>query len=457
MKEAERQDFKIFIVEDDKWYGELLEYNLGLNPDYVLERYTTGKELLNNLYQRPFAITLDYSLPDMTGREVLQKMQATHPGIPVIIISAQEDIKTAVQLLKEGASDYLVKDENTHELLWNAIKRLREKAEMEEEIQHLKQEVGKKYDLEKTIKGKSPAIRKVFALVEKACRTNITVSITGETGTGKELFAKAIHYHSARSEGPFVSVNVAAIPADLIESELFGHEKGSFTGAHTRRLGKFEQAQKGTIFLDEVAEMDLNLQVKLLRVLQEREVVRIGGDKTISLDVRVITATHKDLAEEVRESRFREDLYYRLLGLPVRLPPLRERGDDVFLLAKFFMDEFAKINGLPKMGLSPEARTKLKNYSFPGNVRELKATMELAMVMASEDQVAPEDITFNAINSPMALLTEELPLREYTYRIIQHFMDKYDQNVYLIAEKLDVGKSTIYRMIKEMKESQVHE
>jgi DNA-binding NtrC family response regulator len=284
--------------------------------------------------------------------------------------------------------------------------------------------------------------------MEKATTNNITVSITGETGTGKELVAKAIHYNSTRKKKSFVAVNVAAIPKELIESELFGHEKGAFTGAVARRIGKFEEAHKGTLFLDEIGEMDLNMQAKLLRVLQEREVTRVGGNELVKIDVRLIVATHKNLLEEVQKGNFREDLYYRLLGLPIVVPPLRDRGSDIILLAKYFVEQFCKENKMPLLKISSEAQKKLLQYAFPGNIRELKAMAELAAVMANDDSIQPDDITFNATRNTADLLLRESTLKEYNQMILKHFLQKYDNNVLLVAQKLDIGKSTIYRMIK---------
>jgi DNA-binding NtrC family response regulator len=286
--------------------------------------------------------------------------------------------------------------------------------------------------------------------MEKAVKTNITVSISGETGTGKELIAKAIHYNSKRKNKPFVAVNITAIPDTLIESELFGYEKGAFTGAMTRRIGKFEEAEGGTIFLDEIGEMDLSLQAKLLRVLQEREITRIGGNQTVKLDVRLLVATHKDLAEEVKAGKFREDLYYRLLGLPVHLPPLRERGNDVILVAKYFLDQFAKDNQLNKFKIVQEAQEKLLTYPFPGNIRELKSIVELAAVMAENGEIRPQDITFNSTARVESFLYQEMSMQEYMYRIIRHYLNKYDDNVLEVARKLDIGKSSLYRYLKEM-------
>jgi DNA-binding NtrC family response regulator len=338
----EKEPVRIFVVEDDPAYTKFLKYVLSLNPDFEPEFYTTGKGCIDNLHKKPSIITLDYSLPDMEGEKVLRSIKEYDPNISVIIISAQEKIGTAVELLKAGAFDYISKDEETKDRILNSIKNAINKTSLIREIDRLKHEITTKYDFEKSIVGTSDTIKKVFDLIEKAVTTQITVSITGETGTGKELIAKAIHYNSKRKNKALVAVNVAAIPKDLIESELFGHEKGAFTGAATRRIGKFEEAEGGTIFLDEIGEMDLNVQSKLLRVLQEKELTRIGGNQIIKLDVRVIVATHRNLLEEVRAGRFREDLYYRLLGLPIHLPPLRERDKDILLLAKFFMNSSPK-------------------------------------------------------------------------------------------------------------------
>lgn len=447
----EKDQVRIFVVEDDPAYTKFLKYVLSLNPDFEPFFFSTGKDCIDNLHKKPSVITLDYSLPDMEGEKVLKSIREFDPEISVIIISAQEKIGTAVELLKGGAFDYISKDEDAKDRILNSIKNARNKNELVREIDRLKHEITVKYEFEKSIIGSSPAIKKVFELIEKAVKTQITVSITGETGTGKELIAKAIHYNSKRKNKSLVAVNVAAIPKDLIESELFGHEKGAFTGAASRRIGKFEEAEGGTIFLDEIGEMDLNLQSKLLRVLQEKELSRIGGNQVIKLDVRVIVATHRNLQEEVRAGRFREDLFYRLLGLPIHLPPMRERGQDILMLSKFFIDQFIKDNGLKNtITLTPSAQEKLMQYSFPGNVRELKSIIELAAVMSSENQITAEDISFTTPIREDALLLKEMTLQEYTYRIIRTYLDKYDNNVLDVARRLDIGKSSIYRYLKEM-------
>ncbi len=441
--------FKIFVVEDDPFYGEMLKYHISLNPDYVVEKFENGKECLNNLYKNPAVISLDYSLPDMSGLEVLKKVKEHNSEIPVIIVSGQEDVSTAVNLLKEGAYDYFVKDDETKDRIWNALKNIREKLTLEKQIDDLKEEIGKKYVFNNIIKGNSKEIKQVFNMIEKAVGTNITVSIYGETGTGKDLVAKAIHYNSSRAKYPFIAINVSAIPRELIESEMFGYEKGAFTGANTRKIGKFEEAGKGTIFLDEVGEMDLNMQAKLLRVLQEKELTRIGGHDIVKVNARLLVATHRDMAEEVKNGNFRQDLYYRLLGLPIHLPPLKDRGNDILLLAKYFVDEFCKENDMHLKTLSSHAQDKLLSYSYPGNVRELKAIIELAAVMSNGETIDDTDISFTSTkNVSDFLLDEEDTLHGYTRKIIRHYLDRYDNNIMKVAKKLDIGKSTIYRMLK---------
>lgn len=449
----EKDPVRIFVVEDDPVYTKFLQYVLGLDPDFDVEYYTSGRQCIAALNRRPTIVTLDYSLPDMPGEEVLKAIKSFDPNISVIIISAQEKIGTAVGLLKAGAFDYIGKNEQEEakDLILNAIHNARRKNSLMREIDYLKEEIQAKYEFEKSIIGNSEAIRKVFGLIEKALNTTITVTITGETGTGKELVAKAIHYNSARKKKPMVAVNIAALPKDLIESELFGHEKGAFTGALNRRIGKFEEADGGTLFLDEIGEMDLPLQSKLLRAIQEREFTRVGGNGVIKVDVRIIVATHRNLGEEVKDGKFREDLFYRLLGLPIHLPPLRERDKDVILIAKNILDQFVKENKLQKITILPQAQEKLLGYPFPGNIRELKSVIELAALMAQDNQIKPEDITFsNALRDPFMM--KEMTLQEYNYHLIRSYLTKYNNNILEVARRLDIGKSSIYRYLKEMEQ-----
>lgn len=443
--------FRIFIVEDDVIFAKIISHHLSLNPEYEVEIFPDGRSLLKNLYKNPAFISLDYNLPDMTGLEVLKQIKEFNPDTPVVIVSGQQDVATAIELLKKGAYDYILKDQDTKERMWNITKNIRENVGLRQKIASLEEEIGRKYEVNNLIKGNSPAISKIFNLIEKAARTNITVSIYGETGTGKEVVARSIHHASARSKKPFVAVNVTAIPNELIESEMFGHEKGAFTGANNRRIGRFEEANRGTIFLDEIGDMDLNMQSKLLRVLQEEEVVRVGGSEIVKFDARVIVATHKNLQELVRKGEFREDLYYRLLGLPIQLPPLRERGSDIGLLARVFVDEFCEKNKLEKLSISPKAVEKIRKYPFPGNVRELKAVMELASVMTNTNVIEDTDISFGTASSSQDFLYEEATLDEYNRRIINYFLEKYDNKVRLVADKLNIGKTTIYRLMSEGK------
>ncbi len=441
--------YRIFIVEDDLVTAKVLKQHLLRNNDTEVEVFQDGQSFLDRLHENPDIISLDYLLPDYTGMELLHKIRKFNADIPIIIVSAQQDIHTAVKLVQLGAYDYVVKDKNMKSRLYSLIEKLKENLQLQRKISFLEQEIGRKFQFRELIKGNSPAMLHVFELIEKASRTNITVSINGETGTGKELVAKAIHFNSKRKAEPFVAVNVSAIPAELIESEMFGHEKGSFTGASSRHIGKFEEADKGTLFLDEIGDMDMGMQTKLLRVLQEGELTRVGGNQVIKPDVRVLVATHKNLSQEVRKGNFREDLYYRLLGMPIELPPLRQRDNDIVLLARFFVQDFCEKNQMKSKAISADAIEKLKRYPFPGNVRELKAMIELACVMTNDDKIDAEDITFRSNLTIDELLNDECSLQEYNLRIVKHFLRQYDNNIKEVAEKLKIGKTTIYRMLKK--------
>lgn len=442
----EKELFKIFIVEDNELYAKVLRKQLE-NKKYDIRLFYSGQKCLANMNQKPSVVCLDYRLPDIGGDEMMTSLLAADSSLPVVVISGQDDIGTAVNLLKAGAYDYIVKGADTREKLVYTIKNIYNSVQLKNENETLKHVIDQKYGFRKLIKGNSLQIEKVFLLMEKAAATNISVSVTGETGTGKELVAKGIHFNSKRKNKPFVAVNVSAIPEGLIESELFGYEKGAFTGADSRKPGQFELANGGTLFLDEISDLDLNLQAKLLRVIQERELVRLGGTRTIPLDVRIITATHKNLEKLVSERKFRQDLYYRLLGLPIHLPPLRERGNDVIMLAKYFADEFCRDNEMIIKSLSPKAKEELLRYPFPGNIRELKAITELACVLSSEITLQPEHFQFTT-TMPIAFLNEEKSMDEYTHDIISYYLEKYHQNVRVVADRLGIGKSTIYRFLQ---------
>lgn len=443
----------IFIVEDDSWFSEFLEYHIKtVNDTATIQRFTNGKDLLKQLNKQPDIITLDYSLPDYDGRELLKAIKEQCPGTYVIIISGQNDLNLAVDLLKEGAHDYIVKDVDTKERIWKTIRNVQSLLELNQEVKQLREQLSTKKQQSSLIIGDSQPMRSLLPLIEKASNSSINVSIFGETGTGKELIAQSIHQQSEFRNEPFIAVNLGAIPRELAESELFGHEKGSFTGAIQQRIGKFEEAGKGTLFLDEIGEMDLSMQVKLLRVLQEREVVRVGGNKAHKIQCRIICATHKDLEQEVSKGNFRQDLFYRIIGLPIELPPLRNRGNDVLLLAEHFMRQIARDHKLRVKTLSETARERLLNYHYPGNVRELKAVIELAMVLADNDTIEKEHLRFHTTSIETVLDESTMTLHQITLFLIHTKLEKYHNDVQRVAEELDIGKSTIYRLLKEERE-----
>lgn len=442
--------YNIAVIEDNEWYNKLIVHTLNLNPDFQVKSYFSANDFLKDSAQTPDLVTLDVQLPDMSGTELLAKIKETAPGAKVIVISEQHEIQTAVDLLKSGADDYIVKQKEIKTILHHAINRLKENQQLTQKIAVLEKEVFDKFDLSKTIIGKSAVLERVLKLVEKTFENNITVVITGETGTGKEVVAKAIHYNSLRQKKNFVTVNVAAIPSELIESELFGHEKGSFTGANSRRIGKFEEADGGTLFLDEIGELDLSLQSKLLRALQEKEITRIGSNSPIKTDVRIIVATHRHLQDEVKNGRFREDLFYRLMGFPIELPPLRERGQDILLLAKHFATNFCRENKIPVKQISEEAKQKLLSYHYPGNVRELKSAIEYALVIGNKDEILADDISFISGDTIPEEHLPELTMREFELKILSSFLKKYNNDIKCVAKKLDIGQATVYRMLKEL-------
>ena len=389
---------RIFVVDDDKHYARLLSYRLDKPKDHEVTVYHSGEDALDALDAvRPDLIFLDIMMPGIGGMETLRRLQLLAPDVPVVMISAQGTADVAVEAMKGGATDYITKGQDDLVKLDVVVDRLKQRVKLAREVEQLRAEVAQKYGMEEIV-GDSPAMERVYQLVQKTLRGNLTVAIEGESGTGKELVARAIHFNSdpppgEPEVGPFVVVNCAAIPKELMESEFFGHEKGSFTGAHARHIGKFEQADGGTLFLDEVGELDLGLQAKLLRALQTREVTRVGGSGAIKFECRVISATNKSVLEMVREGTFREDLYYRLFQFPIALPPLRKRGNDVLLLAQGFLEDY--LTAHPKFKgkrLSPEAVRAIVDYSWPGNVRELKSTVERAILIADADEIVEADL-----------------------------------------------------------------
>ncbi len=378
---------------------------------FCVESASDGQEAIDILDTRFFDIVLtDLSMPRKSGMDVLKFVTEHSPETICIIITGYGTIQGAVEALKLGAYDYLCKPIKPDEVIILIDKAL-EIRNLRRENKNLKKELKNKYGF-KNIIGSSPAMKEVFSLIEKVADTDSTVLITGESGTGKELIAHAIHYASDRKDKPFIPVNCAAIPEELLESELFGHEKGAFTHAIKTRIGRFELANKGTIFLDEIGEMSPSLQVKLLRVLQERKFERVGGVKTISVDIRVVAATNKDLETEVKEGKFREDLFYRLNVIPIHIPPLRERPSDIPLLVDYFLRKYSKGKGRKVEGVSEDAMKILMKYDWPGNVRELENIIERLVILSNGKTIKKEDLPIQIIEKVGAQISTALPTGE---------------------------------------------
>ncbi|NLV23238.1 MAG: sigma-54-dependent Fis family transcriptional regulator [Deltaproteobacteria bacterium] len=385
-----KNQFQILIVEDEAPNREALALLLK-KAGYEIQVAATGEEAFERVNKTTFDIVIsDLFLPGINGIEILKRVKKESPETHVIMITGNASAETAVEAMKEGAFDYITKPINFEKLKLLMAKAL-EKSLLVAENTYLRQQLRGKYRFENII-GTSLAMQNLFSRMEKVVNTDSTVLILGESGTGKELVAKALHFNGPRREKPFVAINCAAIPVDLLESELFGHVKGAFTGAIHDKAGKFEQANGGTIFLDEIGTMPLPLQTKLLRVLQEHEIERVGGNKKIHLNVRLISATNADLEKEVRLGNFREDLYYRLNVIPIHLPSLRERREDIALLAHHFLHKNCQELKRPKMTIAHEAMEALEDYPWPGNVREMENVMERAATLAEGNIIQVEDL-----------------------------------------------------------------
>jgi two-component system response regulator AtoC len=385
---------KIFLIDDDALYSNIIKIALSANDSYDVHTFASGEDFFNNFHLSPDIVIIDYNLPGMSGLDILKKIKNLNPNISTIILSGQDKLEVVVSAYNSGANNYIIKNDNVIFELKHCLENLTQNANLRKEVVELREQIidRNKYQ---SIVGESKPILNVIKLIQKIENTNLITLITGESGTGKEVVAKAIHYSSPRKRNPFIAVNVAAIPADLIESELFGHEKGAFTGAASKRIGKFEEAHEGTIFLDEIGEMPIDLQTKLLRVLQDNRITRLGANKEIELNIRVVAATNKNLSDRVKEGKFREDLFYRLSGFLIHLAPLRERDNDIIILAKHFLEAFCKSNKMPLKTISGNATQSLLNYHWPGNVRELKATVERAALLSSNEKIDAEDLIFS--------------------------------------------------------------
>jgi len=437
---------RILVVDDETIVRESLAEWL---KDAGHEVFTTedGYKALEVVErERPGIMIADLVMPGMDGIELMRKAKALLPGIEVIIITAYASIPTAITAMKEGAYDYIEKPfcPERAELL---VEKLSQYRELVEENIALRQKMEGHYRFENII-AKSSKMQRLIELIKTVGKSNATVLITGESGTGKELVAHAIHSQSDRHNKPFVAVSCAALPESLLESELFGHEKGSFTGAYAQKKGKFEFASKGTLFLDEVGEMSANIQVHLLRVLEEKEFTRVGGNEPIRSDVRVISATNKDLTKAIERQEFREDLYYRLNVVNIELPPLRERKEDIPLLAEHFLNKFALENRKSIAGFSPEAMEFLLGHDWPGNVRELENSIERAVILAKDDHIAITDLRQKGM-TPASATRPGRNLKEMEREHILSTLRETGENYSEAARMLGISRMTLYNKVKE--------
>ena len=442
--------FRVLVVDDEPAQRELVAGFLRKHGfDVVLAG--GGREAVARFKQEPFDLVLtDQRMPDLSGLEVLEAVRSTSPETAVVIITAYGTIETAVSAVKAGAADYLTKPLNLDDLL-HRVHRLRERQRLVTENRELREALAERHRVEGII-GDSGRMQEVLSLVRRVAPSDATVLIRGESGTGKELIARALHYASPRAAGPLVKVNCAALAESLLEAELFGHEKGAFTGAVASRKGRFEMADGGSIFLDEIGDLPPHLQVKLLRVLQEREFERVGSSRPIKVDVRLLAATHRDLEALVREGRFREDLYYRINVVTIMLPPLRERREDLPPLIEHFLRAFAGKNGKSVRGLTREAREALLRYDYPGNIRELENLIERAVVLTRDDVIGVEDLPLT-LETPASGSGNEAGLiaavEGLERRMIREALAKADGTQTRAAELLGISERVLRYKLKK--------
>lgn len=408
---------RILIADDEALIRRVLTDTLS-DEGYEVEAVDSGSSALSALKTSSFDLAfVDIRMPEVSGLDLLLCAREAGVDTQIVIMTGYTTLANAIEAMKRGAYDYLTKPFDL-----TKVKALAERAlevlHLTRDLKRLKQEIHDRYD---RIIGQSPAMQEIYKLIGRVAKSDATVLIQGESGTGKELIAKVIHYHSPRWRAPFVALNCSAIPHDLLESECFGYERGAFTGAFERRAGKFEQAEGGTLFLDEVVDMPLDLQAKLLRVLQEREFTRVGGREVLKADVRIIAATNQDLELAVKERRFREDLYFRLKVVPITIPPLRQRKDDIPELVNYFIDKINREMGTEAAGLSAEALERLLAHSWPGNVRELENTLLRAAVLSPGGMLMPEDILLPGQDKPTPVSYDDLSLEEVVRRKLQAY------------------------------------
>ncbi len=446
----------VLVVDDDNAHRTML-YTLIGGWGYEVTEADDGATAIEKVKEQSYDLVLmDVRMVKVSGLEALEQIKSFNPAIPVIIMTAYSSVDTAVDALKQGAHDYLTKPLDFDKLKIT-IARSMEHTRLKEENRLLKESLGKHFDRQNII-GQSPAMVNLLETVAQVAPSEATALITGESGTGKELIAGAIHFNSSRKDGPFVKINCAAITETLLESELFGHEKGAFTGADRRKEGRFYQAHRGSLFLDEVSEMSLTMQVKLLRVLQEREFTRVGGEKTIPVDVRIIAATNKDLPELISQAEFREDLYYRLNVVDLEIPSLRKRREDVPLLAQHFLQIFAARNHKEIKGFTPQAMDHLIRYDWPGNVRELMNAVERAVVLSRSDYLSEKDFPVisgfkikndETISQPPPINGDgTTPLEEVEKATILKTMEASGGNKSEAARRLGITRKTLHKKLK---------
>jgi two-component system response regulator HydG len=444
---------KILVVDDEPSHRQMLEAVLTADG-YEVQQANDGQEAINSVEERFYdLILMDVRMSRVSGIEALKKIKELSPGIPVIIMTAYASVSTAVDALKSGAYDYLTKPLDIEELKILVSKALRQR-QLEQENVYLRERLGDRFDFSNII-GRSSAMRDLFETIALVAPTEATVLIAGESGTGKELIANAIHQNSPRTDRPFIKVNCAALPETLLESELFGHEKGAFTGALARKQGRFQLAHRGSIFLDEIGEMSPTTQTKILRVLQEREFEPLGSTQTVKVDTRVVTATNKNLEEEIQEGRFREDLYYRLNVVTLEVPPLRERREDISLLTDFFLKQYAEKNRRLIKGFTPRAMDLLMRHGWPGNVRELENAVERAVIMARGDVISQTELpdTLRKLEAEIEKATVDLTpgrsLKEMEREMILRTLEEIGGNRTRSAEILGISRRTLQLKLKE--------
>ncbi len=436
---------KILVVDDEPNIRKMLMRVLS-SEGFTVKEAVNGLEALKKIEEENNSLVLlDLKMPGLNGIETLEKIREYDKDLPVIMMSAYGSIPEAVEAMKKGAIDYLIKPFDIEELKI-IVERAIQQYELKVENIYYREEEEKRFNFEEII-GKSKAINGVLEMIKNVSSTPATVLITGESGTGKELIARAIHKNSLRRESPFVVVNCAAFSLNLLESELFGHEKGAFTGAISQRIGRFEMAQGGTIFLDEIGEIDLSIQTKLLRVLQEKEFERVGSSKSIKVDARILAATNKDLKKEVKEGRFREDLFYRINVFNIEAPPLRERKEDIPLLVEHFIKKYNRILNRKVKGVSVEAINLLLDYDFPGNIRELENIIERSIIMAKSEII--DESYFGFIREPEEKTKKEGNLQEAEKELIIKYLIQNKGNRTKTAELLGISRRNLQNKIKQ--------